>query len=273
MCSTCALLISVFALALWQFPGKGSTSHSTIVPPPQAAAYKLAFADDFNSLDLSPNGSGIHAWYESVWWDGHIPSRSLISISDSVLSLKWQRNQGSSDTSITTFAHDRTQGKTWRYGYFEARMKWDVVTGAWPAFWLIPAQDARGENIKNGVKETGEIDIFEGQGDHPNTFYGTIHDWVDKQHKTNTPNWCNLPRNVDFSAFHTYGLRWIPGKVTWYFDNRELYSAPTPAIVDKQDFFMVLGSQVGANWESGSLVGIDARAISLSVDWVRVWQR
>jgi hypothetical protein len=273
MCSTCALIISVFALAIWQFPSKGSTSHSTIVPPPQAAAYKLAFADDFNSLDLSPNGSGIHAWYESVWWDGHIPSRSLISISDSVLSLKWQRNQGSSDTSITTFAHDRTQGKTWRYGYFEASMKWDVVTGAWPAFWLIPAQDARGENIKNGVKETGEIDIFEGQGDHPNTFYGTIHDWVDKKHTTNTPNWFTLPGKVDFSAFHTYGLRWIPGKVTWYFDNRELYSTRTPAIVDKQDFFIVLGSQVGTNWESGSLVGVDARVISLSVDWVRVWQR
>jgi len=43
--------------------------------------------------------------------------------------------------------------------------------------------------------------------------------------------------------------------------------------VDKQDFFMVLGSQVGTNWEPGSLIGVDVRAISLSVDWVRVWQR
>jgi beta-glucanase (GH16 family) len=148
-----------------------------------------------------------------------------------------------------------------------------VVNGAWPAFWLIPAQDARGENIHNGVKETGEIDIFEGQGDHPNTFYGTIHDWIDKHHTTNNPNWYTLPKGFKFSTFHTYGLLWVPGKVTWYLDDRELYSAPTPAIVDKQDFFIVLGSQEGANWEAGSLAGVDAERINLSVDWVRIWQK
>lgn len=265
-------IVSFLGLTLLLGLSKGSSSSAAAQPPSQAAAYKLVFADDFDSLDLSPNGSGVHTWYQSVWWDSHIPSRSLISISDSILNLKWRKGQASPDTSITTFAHDKTQGKTWRYGYFEARMKWDVVTGAWPAFWLIPAQDARGENVKNGVKETGEIDIFEGQGDHPNTFYGTIHDWVDKQHTTNDPNWFTLPRNFDLSTFHTYGLLWTPGKVTWYIDDRELHSSRTPSIVDRQDFFMVLGSQEGVDWKSGSLVGVNASALNLSVDWVRVWQ-
>lgn len=266
------LAIGVIAFAPLKMFG-GSGSRFTQLPPPPANGYKLAFADDFDSLDLSPTGSGTHTWYESIWWDKHIPDRSLISVSNSVLSINWQRNQGSPDTSITTFAHDKTHGRTWRYGYFEARMKWDIVNGSWPAFWLIPAQDARGENNHNGVKETGEIDIFEGQGDHPNTFYGTIHDWIDKRHTTNNPNWYKLPKDFQFSTFHTYGLLWVPGKVTWYLDNRELYSAPTPAIVDKQDFFIVLGSQEGADWEAGSLAGVDAERINLSVDWVRVWQK
>jgi hypothetical protein len=265
-------IVSFVALSSWQLFSKGSPSRAEIPPPRQAAAYKLVFADDFDSLDLSRNGSGIHTWYQSIWWDRHIPSPSLISCSNSILSLKWRRGQGSPDTTITTFAHDRTQGKTWRYGYFEARMKWDAVTGAWPAFWLIPAQDARGENVRNGVKETGEIDIFEGQGDHPNTFYGTIHDWIDKQHTSNDPNWFTLPKTFDFSSFHTYGLLWVPGKVTWYLDNRELYSAPTPRIVDRQDFFLVLGSQEGVDWKPGSMAGVNASALDLFVDWVRVWQ-
>jgi beta-glucanase (GH16 family) len=242
-------------------------------PPPQVAGYRLVFADDFEALDLSPDGSGTHTWYESIWWDSHIPDRSLISVSNSVLSISWQRDQGSPDTSITTFAHDKSKGRLWRYGYFEARFQWDVVKGAWPAFWLIPAQDARGENIYNGVKETGEIDIFEGQGDNASTFYGTIHDWVGKQHTTNAPNWYKLPKGFDFSAFHTYGLLWVPGKVTWYLDNKALYSAFTPGIVDKQDFFLVLGSQEGANWRPGSLTGVDAQKLSLRVDWIRAWQR
>ena len=104
-------------------------------------------------------------------------------------------------------------------------------------------------------------------------FYGTIHDWVGKRHTTNQPNWYTLPSGFRFSAFHTYGLLWVPGKVTWYLDDRELYSAPTPAVVDKQDFFLVLGSQEGANWGAGSLAGVEAQKINMSVDWVRVWQK
>src|SRR5690242_3208594 len=107
-----AFIVSFLALTSWQLLSKGSPSRPALPPPPQAAGYKLVFADDFDSLDLSPNGSGIHTWYQSIWWDKHIPNRSLIAVSNSVLTLKWRQGQGSFDTTITTFAHDRTQGKT-----------------------------------------------------------------------------------------------------------------------------------------------------------------
>src|ERR1700712_4413234 len=81
----------------------GQTNPVTL-PPTQAAGYSLSFFDNFDSIDLSPNGSGAHNWYQSLWWDSVIPSRSLISTPNSVLSLNWQRGQGSWNTSITTFA-------------------------------------------------------------------------------------------------------------------------------------------------------------------------
>src|ERR1700755_728925 len=84
------------------------------LPPTQVADYSLAFADEFDALDLSPNGSGAHSWYESVWWDAYLPDRSLLSTSNSVLSLSWDHSQRSSNTSIATFAHDKSQGRTWR---------------------------------------------------------------------------------------------------------------------------------------------------------------
>ncbi len=33
-------------------------------------------------------------------------------------------------------------GKTFRYGYFEARMKWSAGRGAWPGFWLYSYRHA-----------------------------------------------------------------------------------------------------------------------------------
>jgi Glycosyl hydrolases family 16 len=241
--------------------------------PPQAAGYKLVFSDDFDHLHVSPSGKGRYTWYEGVWFNKqHAPLRN-ISAADTILSLKWVRGQEASDTSITTASRDMRHARSWRYGYFEARMRWNPVPGAWPAFWLIPVQDATGKNIYNGTKETGEIDIFEGLGNHPHTFYGTIHDWVNGRDNQSSPNHFELPHEVNFSEFHTYGLLWTPGQVTWYLDNRPLHSAKTAAVFDKQDFYIVLGMQEGVDWEYGKLSSVSAQEMVLQVDWVRVWQK
>ena len=242
-------------------------------PPPQAPGYSLAFDEEFTTPDISSNGSGLYTWYPGVWFF-HTPApQSNIVQSPGELQLTWDSSQASPETSVETLSANKLQSTTFRYGYFEARMKWDVVTGAWPAFWLTPIQDALGEDYYNGVKEAGEVDVFEGQGAQPNTFTGTVHDWVNNQDYINNNNTYRLPANTDFSQFHTYGLLWQPGMVTWYYDNQPLMSAPTPAIFDKQDYFMVLGMQEGATWEYGNRTGVTATQMALSVQWVRVWKK
>jgi beta-glucanase (GH16 family) len=242
-------------------------------PPRQAYGYKLDFQDEFDTLDISPDGRGKHTWYEGVWFNHRHAPLSNISASLSTLKLEWHRGQGSPDTSITTLSRDKRRFRAWRYGYFEARMKWDVVTGAWPAFWLIPVEDATDKATYNGVKQTGEIDIFEGQGDKRHDFYGTIHVWVNLKDNASKENRFRLPASVNFSDYHTYGLLWTPGKVTWYFDNQALHSETTPAVLDKQKYFLVLSMQEGVNWKSGVLSGVNWNKIALYVDWVRVWRK
>jgi Glycosyl hydrolases family 16 len=270
----CALFLSAIATVV--FTGNSALGQQPRpdkpAPPPQAQGYKLVFADDFDRLDLSPDGRGIHEWYEGIWFNHQHASRKNISVANSMLCLKWERGQGAVDTSITTFSPHAGNYGAWRYGYFEARLRWDVVKGTWPAFWLIPVEDATGQDIYNGTKESGEIDIFEGQGDHPHVFYGTIHDWVNLHDHANRNNFFALPGNVDLSQFHTYGLLWTPGKVTWYLDNQPLHSESTPAIFDRQDFFLVLTMQEGDDWKAGNLSGVTASSMTLNVDWVRVWQ-
>ncbi len=247
--------------------GLSLTAVSAQSPPPQASGYTLAFQDDFSTLSLSPDGTGSsYTWYPGIWWEPAPPPSSLITDANSALTLTWSLSEGSQGTSISTFSRDTQYGHTFRYGYFEARMKWDVTNGAWPAFWLIPKQAAE------GAQETGELDIFEGQGDSPQTYYGTIHDWVGQSSTSNDPNAYNLASTTDFSTWHTYGVLWTPGTVTWYFDNTALHSASTPAVFDQQDFFLVLTMAEGANWNPGSLDGVTANALNLYVDWVRVWQ-
>ena len=245
----------------------------TPIAPPQAKGYKLVFADDFDTLDISPDGTGAHTWFEGVWFNQkHAPLRNIFAAS-SILSLRWERGQDAPDTSVTTLSRDKRQFSAWRYGYFEARMRWDAVPGAWPAFWLIPVQNATAQDLYDGTRESGEIDIFEGQGDRPHTFYGTIHDWVNRQDNASKLNSFELTKDVDFSQFHVYGLLWTPRQVTWFLDNRPLHSEKTPAIFGKQDFFMVIGMQEGVNWRYGDLSGVTAPSMTLQIDWVRVWQK
>jgi hypothetical protein len=237
------------------------------MPPPQAAGYHLAFSDEFDSLDLSPSGTGNHTWYNTIWYEPVAPFAN-ISAHSSILHLSWTRGQSPADTSITTDARDGSSFKAWRYGYFEARMRWDVALGAWPAFWLVPRQD-------RSAPETGEIDIFEGQGDTPHTYYGTLHDWRGQTDvwNTNGANAYQTPSTVDFSQFHTYGVLWTPGKVVWYLDEKPILQSPTTPIFDSQDFYLILGAQEGQNWQAGDLSGVTANRMGLDVDWVRVWQR
>jgi len=127
-------------------------------PPPQAAGYKLAFHDEFDKLSLSPNGLGDSSWFVNVWFNHKPAPVDNVSVSNSILSLVWKDSQPSPDTSITGMSHDGRHVKDWRYGYFEARFRWDVETGAWPAFWLIPVEG--GNYLTKSAQETGEIDVF-----------------------------------------------------------------------------------------------------------------
>jgi len=131
-----------------------------------------------------------------------------------------------------------------------------------------------------GAEETGELDVFEGQGDteDAHTFFGTIHDWVTANGastdiaNSNGHNNYKLP-GVDFAQWHTYGVLWVPGRVTWYFDDQAVLTVPTYPIFDQQFYYLMFGAQEGANWSAGNMAGVTATGFYLAIDWVKVWQK
>lgn len=146
-------------------------------------------------------------------------------------------------------------------------MRWDVTIGAWPAIWMMPVQGVLAEG------EHGEIDNFEGQGGESDWFFGTIHDW--QANGTITDRACHVlaPAGTDYAQYHTYGLLWTPGQITWYFDNQALGSVDTYPVFEAEDYYLILSMIEGSNWTYGSLTDVTASSIAMSVDWVRVWQQ
>jgi len=243
--------------------------------PPEARNYNLVFVDEFDTLDLDRAGPSPvatnHKWYEGVWFSHERSPTDCFAVRESALELQWRRDRRASDCSISTFSRNHVSYNAWRYGYFEARMKWPSVLGAWPAFWLTSVPDV----LERSPSDSGEIDIFEGQGSEPRTFFGTIHRWRGPQEleSTSRRNRFPLPPGTDFGSYHRYGLLWVPGRVTWYFDGVPLHSETTYSVFDREKFLIVIGMQEGADWTSGDLTGVTAQTLSLTVDWVRVWQK
>jgi beta-glucanase (GH16 family) len=76
----------------------------------------------------------------------------------------------------------------------------------------------------------------------------------------------------DFSAdWHTFGVDWEPGSLTWYVDGVERARFTDAAVTDKAAY-LVLNLAVGGSW-AGSPDGSTALPAKLQVDYVRVYQR
>ncbi len=261
---------------------------TTPLPAVEAGYKMLVFNDDFdsiNSIDVNGTKESGYKWYvdRPIWGSG-ITEPSAYSVSNSVLMLT--STGWTASWALSSFSPTGNVGHSFRYGYFEARIRFDPTLGtkskSWPAWWSLSTYHSRVNNMDHWA----ELDFFEaytgGYANYTGSFVGTIHDWADssKTHYQNKNNWQQLPKNTDFNYWHIYGCLWTPGKITWYFDDKPLMTqtyfatappaplangtiTPTPAGIysildtDPAGMLLILGSDT--EWP-------------IFVDWVRVWQ-
>lgn len=140
------------------------------------------------------------------------------------------------------------------YGYFEIAADLPEGHGAWPAFWLL-----RADNVW-----PPELDIMEAFGDentmvHSGVWYGSsagrqqMGDWL------STGN---------LSGEHTFGAKWTPYRITFYVDGHETASYATPADMNSA-MFMVANLAMGGYWPGNP--DPDATA-SYTIDSIRAYQ-
>jgi beta-glucanase (GH16 family) len=128
-------------------------------------------------------------------------------------------------------------GRLFRFGYFEARMKWDTDPKTWAAFWLFSHEHM----METDDKKWCEIDVIESM--RPNTFSGHAHNWVN--FKTTYNKNGDYPLGPDFkpTQWHNYGMLFEEDKITWFYDGKPLFSTETPPPCKEQQLFLVLTSQ------------------------------
>ena len=186
------------------------------------------------------------------------------------ITAKRERNRGSRYTSARLRTANMTNGGQWKNGRFEARIKIPDGGGMWPAFWMLPTDP----NV--GWPESGEIDIMESTGHHPESVFGTIH--YGDPYPNNQFSGNSIRKMPDTWAddFHVYALEWTPNEMRWYVDDI-LYSTKTPADMSDPAFWtfenyqyhfilnLAVGGTLGGEVDNGALPQV------MEVDYVRVY--
>jgi beta-glucanase (GH16 family) len=162
-----------------------------------------------------------------------------------------------------------TEGRfTQRYGFFEIEAKLPKGQGVWPAFWL--------NTTVGGVYR--EIDIMEaypsgippwsqiGPDGVPTAVMYAPVVWTRREEAT---GFAKVPTPDLAAAFHHYGMKWEPERITFYFDGKEVLvvNAAIP-----EPMFMLIDLKFGSSSGQPDDRTPTGESNSLEVNYVKVWQ-
>lgn len=237
--------------------------------------YHLVWSDEFNEGSELNADNWTHEVKNSGWVNNELQnyvnhqtsSGSVVTeIQDGSLHIHCFK-EGGKIYSGRVYAHVK-QG--WKYGYIEGRIKLPKGKGTWPAFWMMPVN-------YTGWPDSGEIDIMEEVGYHPNYVSSSLHANA-HVHTNNTQVTKEMYCAGAEGDYHVYAIEWTHEKITTFVDgkvlltyaNRNLghddwpYDAP---------FYVILNLAWGGNWGGSQGVDESVLPVTMSVDYVRVFQK
>ncbi|MGF6159465.1 beta-glucanase (GH16 family) [Ensifer sp. KUDG1] len=243
------------------------------------------FSDDFDTLQLTDGASGV--WDAKYWWapeegatlsengelqwyinPGYGPTASAnpFSVEDGVLTITAERAPEAIQSEIGGYDYTSGMLTTYSsfaqtYGYFEMRADMPDDQGAWPAFWLLPADGSW----------PPELDVVEMRGQDANTVITTAHSNENGEHTIVRDG----AQVADTDGFHDYGVLWTEDEIVWYFDDTEIARADTPADMHEPMYMLVnlaVGGMAGTpdgEFDDGAEMQIDSiEAYALDADWL-----
>lgn len=253
-------------LGLGTLPGQPSVAQEPI----NMNAYRLTFAENFDSLDVSAWGEKSSRWIAHTPWNGDFgdarftdPAPGFPFTTDQgILKIEARKEtDGTWRSGLLSSVNPRGEGFSQQFGYFEARMKLPPGKGVWPAFWLIGVDRS---------KYTAEIDVLEYYGRAPYEFSMGFHIWRQSQGGRNSTGgyWNKVQDGILNSDYHTYGVDIQPDKTSFYFDRQFIWSFDTPKEFH-MPFYPLVNLALGSGWP----IDETPNPSVLLVDYIHVYQR
>ncbi|MCD8031433.1 MAG: glycoside hydrolase family 16 protein [Bacteroides sp.] len=161
--------------------------------------------------------------------------------------------------------------ESWKYGYFEGRMKLPRGKGTWPAFWMMPEEG-------HTWPDDGEIDIMEEVGYRPNWVVSTIHCKA-YYHSIGTQKTGEKYIPAAQDDFHVYSVEWTEDYIHGYVDGERYFTFENDKQGNKDTwpfdtpFYLKLNLAWGGDW--GGVEGVDESSLPaiFEIDYIRVFQK
>jgi beta-glucanase (GH16 family) len=235
-----------------------------------AEGYALVWSDEFNEDNFLSDSQWRFETGKTGWGNGElqnyvagIGADKAALVENGVLKIAAKELDGE-----VISARINTR-QSWRYGYFEARMKLPSGKGVWPAFWALP------ENFAVSPDD-GEIDIMEAVGYDPDWVHAGIHS---KAYTGATGKTAKINIPTAQSDFHIYAVEWTPDFVKGYADGELYFEFFNDGAGNKdtwpfdKPFYLKLNLAWGGSW--GSYEGLDYSCLPAvyEIDYVRVYQK
>jgi beta-glucanase (GH16 family) len=258
-----------------------TASAAAAVAAPTTGPYRqLAWSDDFSGpANTAPNAANWTDDPNSGCGDGTLSSNTS-SLANAALDGQGlainalQDPVGAAQGFPYSAAQLDTAGHyTFTYGDIQARMELPSGSGLCSAFWLLEA----GTPSNPCPSPCSEIDIMEQISPYPNVAFADLHGPVQ-----GSPNFQQFQGAITAAtplsqSFHTWGLIWSPGLITWTLDGLP-YASATPSSLsssaqwafDNTAMRIVLDLAVGG-WPGPPSTNAGFPA-TLRVAWVRVYQ-
>jgi beta-glucanase (GH16 family) len=256
-----------------------SGSNGVVYTAPATGPYThMVWSDEFNGAAGTPPNAA--SWTPDIGGGcggGSLSNATADPANASLdgrgdLAISAYENATSAGSPSFTSAELNTNGKvSFKYGELEARIDLPRGSGLCSGFWMV------GDSAAGGCfPQCGEIDVMEAITLFPGSVFGTLHGPVAGSSNYQQYQSAVTAPTTFQGTFHTYGLIWQPGRITWTVDGVP-YGTATPKslpptgqwVFNGNPFHILLSLAVGG-WPGPPAPGATFPA-TMRVDWVRLY--